>query len=100
MTTNYEIRVWISDYDINMSTLSYKTGIHIYNLSKVWKIDKCIINNEGFNGCITVSTIFIKENFKNIQMHIVYSFFKKNMPYAYPLDWPKMPYLANTGSYT
>jgi hypothetical protein len=30
-------------------------------------------------------------------MHILYSFKKKNMPYAYPLDWPKMPYPASTG---
>jgi hypothetical protein len=30
-------------------------------------------------------------------MRIFHSFFKKKMPYAYPLDWPKMPYLANTG---
>jgi len=52
-----------------------------------------------FNGCITVSTI-LKENFLNIWMYIFYSFKKKNMPYAYPLDWSKMPYPANTGSGT
>jgi len=36
----------ISNYEISMRTLLYIIDMNIYNLSKIWKIDKCITGNE------------------------------------------------------
>lgn len=52
------------------------------------KTNKCIINNETMNGKFQLMHNHLYKGIFEISIHIS---FVKNMTYAYPLDWSKIP---------
>jgi hypothetical protein len=63
----------ISNYEISMWTLLYIIDMYIYSLSKIWKFDKCIMN-EKFQWMHNHIYNFIRECLKYPDAYLLFIF--------------------------